>query len=149
MSFVLETEEGGLSADLAPYREAFNALRPGVVGTLVVPTGDLDSKNKGKIAKEHERRFRDVARERNVGLGVRHTNLPDGTTRLRMAIGDKREFSQEQVAERTKKAAETRAKKAIAKFMSEGLTQKEATDKYKQILRDRIAAKKEKLAKVS
>lgn len=142
MSFVMETEEGTLSADLVPYRAAFDNLRPGLIGTIIVPTGDLDSKGRGKLAKEHERRFRDVARERNVGISVRHTNLSDGQTRLRMAIGDKRVFTDEQVAERTKKAAETRARKAIEKFMSEGMSQKEATDKYKQILRDRIAAKK-------
>lgn len=149
MSFVVNVEETEFTrTDLAPYRAAFNELKPGATGVIEVPTGEIEtdgpSKGKGKIALKHERRFRDVARERGVGLNVSHTVL-GATTRLRLGIDKKREFTPEQIAYRTQKAAETRLKNAVIKKLQEkpSLTKEAA---LKEVKAEMLARKKEREA---
>lgn len=100
--------------DLAPYRAVMDNLKIGKQATIVVPTGELDDKGKGKEAKVHERGFRAVATERNIGLRVGHNNMPDNKTRLKLTVDKKREFSPEAIKKREASLAARRAEKEAA-----------------------------------
>lgn len=127
MSFtevLYEEAETFQRTDLTPYRTVFDGLKPNIQGTVVVPTGDIypdgtTNAGRGKIELSHERGFRAVASERNVGLRVGHTQMPDGKTRLRLMVGPKREFSPETLKKRQAALAAARTKRAAEKAAAE------------------------------
>lgn len=116
---VVEEVEKFHKRNPAPYREVFDNLRKGVLGTITVPTGEIiqdgPNKGRGKTELDHERGFRDVASERGVGLRVSRQQLANGTTKLGLYVTDKREFSPEAMKKRDESLAKTRAKKAAEK----------------------------------
>ena len=96
-AFTTEEEETFSGRDLAPYREVFDKLRPGITGTLTIPTGVIiekgTNKGKGKDAMSHARAMQEVAKEREVGLRIKHVNMPGNKTQLRLRVGPKRKMN--------------------------------------------------------
>lgn len=123
-----------IRTDLAPYRAIFEELKPGRQATIVVDTGTLNEKGKGDLVIAHERAFRQVAKEKNVGLRVGHTNMPGGKTRLRLMVDKKREFSPEALKKRTEALEAGREKKAVDGLMAANpeLTREAATKQYRE-----------------
>jgi hypothetical protein len=117
--------------NLAPYRAVFEQLKVGTEATVPVDTGAIlpptiqrKDKNgnvktvpnpnagRGEIELGHERGFRRVAKERDVGLTVTHNHMPDGRTILTLKAGKKREFTPEAIRKRTESLELSRATKA-------------------------------------
>ena len=126
-----EGESGRSRRNLTPYRAVFEQLKIGREATVPVDTGDFlpptiqrKEKNgnvktvpnpnagRGEIELDHERGFRQVAKERDVGLTVGHSHMPDGRTILTLKVGKKREFTPEAIKKRTASLEASRAAKA-------------------------------------
>lgn len=172
MSFtevVYEEATDNRRRDLAPYREVFDNLVPGKQATLTVDKGDaiwrkltddldrpiLDDEGneqwedtgRGKIERGHEIAFRDVAKERGVGLTVGYQHFGD-KTRLRLIVKPKREQSEEQMAKRQEGAAQKRYEKAVRKAIEiDGLSAAEAEKKVKADMQAKAKAAQERAKK--
>jgi hypothetical protein len=103
------------------YLDQVAAKGPGFEARLVVDTGDpvttRDGKRtgRGKTESKHDRAFRAVAANREIGIRIVPEHLPDGTTMLRIAITKKREFSDLTNARRDRGRLNYQAGKAMEK----------------------------------
>lgn len=139
-AFTTEESETFQTTNLEPYREVLDRLREGFTGTLTVPTGVLidkgTNKGKGKDAMVHHRALRDVAKERGIGLRIKHINMPGNKTQLRMRIGPLREMN-------------PKAEAALAAYREEQKKGKEAAAKAeKAAAAKKAAANDQKAAQV-
>ena len=103
------------------YLDQVAAKGPGFEARLVVETGDwvLDRQGKrtgrGKIEAKHDRGFRAVAANREIGIRIVPEHLPNQTTMLRIAITKKREFTDLTNARRDRGRLNYQAQKALEK----------------------------------
>jgi len=88
--------------DLGSYERYLDQVAskgPGFEARLVVETGEpvmtRDGKRtgRGKTESKHDRAFRAVAANREIGIRIVPEHLPNGTTMLRIALTKKREFT--------------------------------------------------------
>ena len=136
-------EEGDFTrVDLTPYREVVSQMKRGVTATVTVPTGALNDKGRGETEVGHERNFRKAALEAGHGMKAGHTHMPNGTTRLRFSIGEKRQFSEKAAKARTASLAKSRAIKAVKNLMIEhpDWSNEQALKHYRAELAKRQAA---------
>lgn len=140
MSFVdvIYEEKDFQRVNLAPYRDVMSKMKIGVTATLKVPTGDINPRtHKGSEAVKHERAFRAVAKELDVGLSVSHNNMPDGNTLMSLGIGQKREFTPEAMKKREDALERSRVLKLAQKKVDAGMAKDVA---MKEAVAERRAA---------
>jgi hypothetical protein len=110
--------------DLGSYERYLDQVQekgPGFEARLVVETGDpvttRDGKRtgRGKTESKHDRAFRAVAANRNIGIRIVPEHLPNDTTMLRIAITKKREFTDLTNARRDRGRLNYQAGKALEK----------------------------------
>jgi hypothetical protein len=104
--------------DLTPYRAVIAQLKPGKNATIVVPTGDLTASGRGLIELGHERGFRKAAHEAGYGMKAGHNHMPNGTTRLRFTVGEKRVWTPEQSKKRDASLARGRLDRWVLNQMA-------------------------------
>jgi len=103
------------------YLDQVIAKGAGFEARLVVPTGDpvltRDGKRtgRGKVEAKHDRAFRAVAANRELGIRIVPERLADGNTMLRIAITKKREFTDLTNAKRDRGRINYQAGKAMEK----------------------------------
>jgi len=103
------------------YLDGVNAKGPGFEARLVVPTGEPvvtrqgKRTGRGKIELKHDRAFRQVAADRQIGIRIVPERMNDGTTMLRIAITKKREFTDLTNARRDRGRINYQAGQALAK----------------------------------
>jgi hypothetical protein len=125
MSFVeqLTVSDTDTLRDLTPYNEVLDLIKVGQKGSVVVPTGELvtegSRKGKGKTACEHERGFREAAKERKIGMNIRHVVLGEQTRLIIVPKAEMRTFTPEQIKTRTEALRKARLKKNVDKYMLE------------------------------
>jgi hypothetical protein len=89
--------------DPAPYVKFIRDLAskpPGTQAQITVATGEIiqkgkSSKGRGKSELSDARAFQAAASSQDRGLRIGWRHMPDGTTRLRMMLQEKRVFSEE------------------------------------------------------
>lgn len=136
-------EEGDFTrVDLTPYRQVLARMKRGVTATITVPTGTLNDKGRGETEVGHERNFRKAALEAGHGMKAGHTHMPNGTTRLRFSIGEKRKFSEAAAKARNASLAKSRQEKAVKSLMVEhpDWSNEQAVKHYRTELAKRKAA---------
>jgi len=103
------------------YLDQVAAKGPGFEARLVVETGEpvmtRDGKKtgRGKTEAKHDRAFRSVAAEREIGIRIVPEHMPDGKTMLRIALTKKREFTDLTNARRDRGRLNYQAQKALEK----------------------------------
>lgn len=88
--------------DLQSYEKYLDGVEkkgPGFEARLIVPTGEpVVTRNgkrtgRGREESRHDRAFRQVAANRQIGIRINPEKMADGQTMLRIAITAKREFN--------------------------------------------------------
>ena len=111
-------------ADLASYEHYLDqvaAKGAGFEARLIVPTGEpvvtRDGKRTGRgtLESKHDRAFRAVAANRQLGIRIIPERMPDGNTMLRISLTKKREFSDLTNARRDRGRLNYQAGKALEK----------------------------------
>lgn len=126
-----EVDENGKGVfhrvDPGPYRQFIQWLLKQPEGSqaeVTVATGEIitrgkSSRGRGKSEQSDARSFQAAASEADKGLRVGWRHNTDGTTTLRMMLAEKREFSEETIAKRTKALEERRLRNAQMKLAAD------------------------------